>query len=80
MAVVRGTMDRIGSAIRWIPHPLMPVDCMTKSDLPKTNAAQLALLKSGMLRLSAEDTAIQGRKDDPRTKGRSRAESKRQLQ
>ncbi|CAK0864783.1 unnamed protein product, partial [Prorocentrum cordatum] len=65
LAVVRTSMEKIGSAIRWMPHPLMPVDCMTKSDLAKTNAAQLTMLKSGMLRLSAEESAIQERKEDP---------------
>ena len=79
LAVIRGTMDRIGSAIRWIPHPFMPVDCLTKSDMAKTNAAQLHLLKSGMLRLTAESQSLQSRKEDPDARNRSRAASKRQL-
>eukprot|EP00959_Pyramimonas_sp_CCMP1952_P164136 3431614-Pyramimonas_sp.AAC.1 len=73
-------MEIIWSAIRWMPHPLMPVDCMTKSDLAKINAAQLMLIKSGMLRPTAEESSILERKGDPRTRGRSRAESTRQLQ
>ncbi|CAK0875266.1 unnamed protein product [Prorocentrum cordatum] len=80
LAVVRETMDRIGSAIRWVPHPHMPVDCLTKADLAKTNAAQLALLKPGMLRLRSEEDSLKDRRDAPQVKNRSRAESRRQLQ
>ena len=80
LAVIRGTMDRIGSAIRWMPHPLLPVDCLTKSDMSKCNAAQLHLLKSGLLRLTAEEQTLQSRKEDPGAKNRSRAASRRQLE
>eukprot|EP00959_Pyramimonas_sp_CCMP1952_P071157 1485534-Pyramimonas_sp.AAC.1 len=62
-------MGKIGSAIRWMPHPLMPVDCMTKSDLAKTNAAHLMLLKSGMLRLTAEDALHSGKEGGPPDQG-----------
>eukprot|EP00959_Pyramimonas_sp_CCMP1952_P416912 8734594-Pyramimonas_sp.AAC.1 len=72
-------MDRIGSSMRWMPHPLLPVDCLTKADMAKCNAAQLHLLKSGLLRLAAEEQSSQKRKEDPGAKNRSRAASRRQL-
>eukprot|EP00959_Pyramimonas_sp_CCMP1952_P288485 6033010-Pyramimonas_sp.AAC.1 len=46
LAVVRDIAQKVGSVIRWMPRPLLPVDCMTKSDLAKTNAAQYELLRS----------------------------------
>eukprot|EP00959_Pyramimonas_sp_CCMP1952_P078767 1646696-Pyramimonas_sp.AAC.1 len=63
-----------------MPRPLLPVDCMTKSDMAKTNAAQFELLRSWRSRLSAEGGAVERRGEDFRQKGRSRAESQRQLQ
>ena len=80
LAVARDIMSKVGSVIRWMPHPLMPVDCLTKSDMAKSNAAQLQLLRSGVLRLSEEKSHLDCRKGGPRVKGRSRAESQRQLQ
>eukprot|EP00959_Pyramimonas_sp_CCMP1952_P349889 7330809-Pyramimonas_sp.AAC.1 len=73
-------MKKVGSVIGWMLRPLLPVDCTTKSDMGKTNAAQFELLRPGRLRLSAESGAMGRRGEDPRMRGRSRAESQRQLQ
>ena len=34
LAIVREALKAQGSHIRWIPHPLMPADFMTKADPP----------------------------------------------
>eukprot|EP00959_Pyramimonas_sp_CCMP1952_P023179 487418-Pyramimonas_sp.AAC.1 len=61
-------MDWMGSSMRWMPHPLLPVDCLTTADMAKCNAAQLHLLKSGLLRLTAEEQSLQKRKEYPGAK------------
>eukprot|EP00959_Pyramimonas_sp_CCMP1952_P006540 136669-Pyramimonas_sp.AAC.1 len=73
------TTDRVGSSMRWMPHPLLPVDWPTKADMAKRNAAQLHLLKSGLLRLAAEEQSLQRRRGGPVAKNRSGAASRRQL-
>eukprot|EP00959_Pyramimonas_sp_CCMP1952_P176451 3687665-Pyramimonas_sp.AAC.1 len=57
----------------------MPADVTTKADVSKGNAAQLQLLKTGMIRLTAEKDFLSHRRQDPSSKARSRAASSRQL-
>eukprot|EP00959_Pyramimonas_sp_CCMP1952_P362411 7590075-Pyramimonas_sp.AAC.1 len=57
----------------------MPVDPMTKADLGKSNAAQFALLRSGMLKSTSEQTSLDERRRAPQSKARSHAASLRQL-
>ncbi|CAK0862574.1 unnamed protein product [Prorocentrum cordatum] len=35
LSVIRSVMTRVGSQIRWVPHPAMPVDSLSKSDIQK---------------------------------------------
>ena len=46
LAIVRVTLKGQGSHIRWIPHPLMPADSMTKVD-PSTGNDALTLASYG---------------------------------
>ncbi|CAK0831105.1 unnamed protein product, partial [Prorocentrum cordatum] len=68
LSVCRESLSRLGGTIRWMPRPFMPVDVMTKADVSKGNAAQLQLLKTGMMRLTAEKDSITHRRQDPSSK------------
>ncbi len=61
--------------MRWLPHPYMPVDVMTKADLSKSNAAQFQLLRTGLPKITAESDHLEKRHQDPTAKGRSHAAS-----
>ena len=65
--------------IRWIPHPKMPSDPMTKADVAKSNDALTHLLKSGTISLIDEEAEMLHRKNGNREKGRSKTASKRAL-
>ena len=47
LAIVRETLKAQGSHIRWIPHPLMPADSMTKAGPSAGNDALRHLLRTG---------------------------------
>ena len=79
LAVIRTVMTRVGSHIRWVPHPAMPVDPLTKSDIQKGNMAQFKMLSSGMLRLAAEADSLRDREDRAAGRDRSRAFSGKHL-
>ena len=79
LAVIREIMERLGSSIRWVPHPAMTVDVMTKSDVSKGNASQFRMLETGLLRLVAEEDSLKERKEHPSSKNRSRASSSKYL-
>ena len=49
LALVRETLKAQGSHIRWIPHPLMPADSMTKADPSAGHDALRHLLRTGKL-------------------------------
>ena len=51
MQVIRQTLAETGTKVKWVPHPSMAVDCLTK----KQGNAQplLDLLDTGTLRVSA---------------------------
>ena len=49
LAIVRETLKAQGSHIRWILHPLMPADSMTKVDPSTENDALRHLLRIGKL-------------------------------
>ena len=49
LAIVRETLKAHGSHIRWIPHPLMLADSMTKADRSAGNDALRHLLRTGKL-------------------------------
>ena len=49
LAIVRETLKAQGSHIRWIPHPLMPADSMTKADPSAGNDALRHSLRTGKL-------------------------------
>ena len=77
LAVIRSSLRRVGSQIRWIPHPLMPVDPMTKADVNKSNDAQFQALRTGDLRLQEVSQEMAERKTDPEAKLCSKAASRR---
>eukprot|EP00959_Pyramimonas_sp_CCMP1952_P330137 6912283-Pyramimonas_sp.AAC.1 len=57
----------------------MTVDALTKCDLAKGNAAQMQMLKTGLLRLSREQDSLAARRAMPSVRDRGRVASLRQL-
>ena len=74
LAIVRETLNAQDSHIRWIPHPLMPADSMTKVDPSTGNDALRHLLRTGQL-VWDEETIRRSA-----GLGRSKAVSRRQLE
>ena len=74
LAIVRETLKAQGSHIRWIPHPLMPADSMTKADPSAGNDALRHLLRTGKLVWDEETIRRSARL------GRTKAVSRRQLE
>ena len=74
LAIVRETLKAQGSHIRWIPHPLMPADSMTKADPSAGNDALRHLLRTGKL-VWDEETIRQSAR-----LGMTKAVSSRQLE
>ena len=70
----RETLKAQGSYIRWIPHPLMPADSMTKADPSAGNDALRHLLRTGKL-VWDEETIRQSAH-----LGRTKAVSRRKLE
>ena len=79
LALLRPSFNGSGTTIRWIPHPRMPVDIMTKSDVAKGNAALSELLRSGKWRLLDEENEIPERQSGKPKPGRSKGASRREL-
>ena len=79
LAVIRDSFNRKGGTVRWIPHPLMPADIMNKVDLAKGNDALDHLLRTGLIKLVAENEEMVERGKRQRTVGRTKAASKREL-
>ena len=69
----RQTSQSLENHIRWIPHPLMPTDSMTKADPSAGNDALRHLLRTGKL-VWEEETIRQSAR-----LGRTKAVSRRQL-
>ena len=82
LAVIRESMGRLGSQIRWIPHPRMLVDQMTK--LPKAAGSINMVLTRFMLnpvfRLIDEASEMSERASDATLKHRTKASCERALQ
>ena len=74
LAIVRETLKAQRSHIRWIPHPLMPADSMTKADPSDGNDALRHLLRNGKLVWDEETIRHSARL------GRTKAVSRRQLE
>ena len=74
LAIVRETLKAQCSHIRWIPHPLMPADSMTKADPSAGNGALRHLLRTGKLVWDEETIRRSARL------GRTKAVSRRQLE
>ena len=79
LSLLRQSFGVSGTVIRWIPHPRMPVDIMTKSDVAKGNAAMTSLLKSGRWRLLDEHDEVEERKAGKAKPGRSKSASLKEL-
>ena len=71
LALLRQQFGRSGSTVRWVPHPMMPVDMMTKSDVGKGNAALTMLLKHGKWKLLEESDEMAARRAGKAKPGRS---------
>lgn len=54
LALLRQVVDSARAVVRWIPHPFMPADIMTKSDVRRGNAALTCLLRSVRWKLVCE--------------------------
>ena len=50
---IKESIEELGDQMRCVPTDHMSVDCMTKSDMANTDAAQFHPLPSGMLQLTA---------------------------
>ena len=79
LALLRDRFAKEGISIRWVPHPLMPSDMMTKSDVRKGNAALSTLLRSGKWKLLDEKAEAQERHSGMVKPVRSQAASRREL-
>ena len=79
LAVIVDAMQKTGSHIRWTPHPRMPVDVMTKSDITKGNGALLHLLKHACLRIDKEENELLRRQRDANARSRTRSSSTKLL-
>ena len=73
-AIVRETLKAQGSHIRWIPHPLILADSMTKADPSTGNDALRHLLRTGKLVWDKETIRRSA------SLGRTKAVSRRQLE
>eukprot|EP00959_Pyramimonas_sp_CCMP1952_P096108 2009544-Pyramimonas_sp.AAC.1 len=65
LAVIREALEHARGHVHWIPHGRMPVDCMSKDDISKGNAALSNLHASGMIVLVDEDNEMALRRDKP---------------
>ena len=79
LALIQEVFQKHDSEIRWIPHPKMPSDCMTKADVSKSNDALSHLLRNGTVCLVDEGTEMVRRKEGTREKDKSKTASKRAL-
>ena len=81
LAVIRESMSRLGSEIRWNPHPRMVVDGMTK--IPKyigpSNLQLLHFMKHGRFKLTDESSEMRLRQSDPSLKSRSKEAMERAI-
>ena len=77
MSIIVEAMRNADGVLRWSPHPKMPADVLTKDDLGKSNGALEAVLKSSHLGLWNEEEELKLRKEDPSSKGRSKAASEK---
>ncbi len=77
LAIITETMNRSQASLRWTPHPRMIADALTKDDLARSNGALEELLRTGLLSLWNEDSELEIRRSDPKSKGRSKKASER---
>ena len=75
LTLLRDNFNNNETVTHWIPHPLMPSDMMTKSDVQKGNAALANLLRTGRWQLLDEKVEMSKRKATKKKPGRSKAAS-----
>ena len=75
LAIICEAMSQAQGILRWVPHPKMIADGLTKDDLAKGNGALEELLRSGKLCLWDEAEELDRRKKFPHLKGRSKKAS-----
>ena len=75
LAIILEAVRKTSSVIRWSPHPRMIADVLTKDDISKSNGAFEELLKCTKLTLWDESAELLRRKQEPKTKNRSKKAS-----
>ena len=80
MAIIAEALGKAGGVVRWVPHPRMPVDSLTKDDIGKANVALHELIQSGHLILVDETEELVQRQRGQRSKSRTQAASRRIFQ
>ena len=80
VSIVRQSLEKTGSVIRWVPHQLMPADAMTKSDVSKASFALSHFLRTGGLSLVLEGDEVRKRLSQKGGLGRSKRASQRRLE
>ena len=75
LAIICEAMSHAQGILRWVPHPKMIADGLTKDDLAKGNGALEDLLKTGRLCLWDELEELDRRKKFPHLKARSKKAS-----
>ena len=75
LAIICEAMTQAQGILRWVPHPKMIADGLTKDDLAKGNGALEELLRTGKLCLWDELEELDRRKKFPHLKARSKKAS-----
>ena len=78
MAIIRDNLKNNGTIIRWVPHPLMPADGLTKEDVSRGSDALSYLLRRGLFSLKLESESQEEVRR--RAVGRSRGASRKLLE
>ena len=75
IAIIIEAMRKSKSLLRWMPHPRMVADVLTKDDLTKSNGALEELFRTSTLALWDEADELARRRDDPKSRSRSKKAS-----
>ena len=68
LAIIRQSMLKRGSKVRWVPHWRMPVDVLTKADISRCNDALEDLVRRGRISLAQEEEELEKKEDGDRAK------------
>ena len=79
LAILRDAMSAAGRVVRWVPHPRMAADSMTKADPARGNVALLDLVTRGSLILVDEEGHLNERSHNAALKSRTREASRKAM-